>query len=71
MQKKYSNLFVGPLNDLGLGDGLAVGAELGQEGEGVSAHQLPHEGQREHLVTLLEVRACENVLNSILLKYSL
>ena len=49
------NLVVGPLDDLFLSDGLAIGAELGEEGEGVSLHQLPHKGQRELLVTLFQV----------------
>ena len=60
------HLVVGPVDDLFLSDGLAVCAELGEEGEGVGLHQLPHKGQRELLVTLFQVRACTNVYTSML-----
>ena len=52
------HLVVCPLNDLGLGDRLPVRAELGEEGEGVGAHQLPDKGKREHFVALFDVGAC-------------
>ena len=52
-------LVVGPRDDLALHDGSAVLVELGEEGEGVGPHQLPHQGQRQGLVPVLDVRACK------------
>ena len=52
-------LVVGPRDDFAFHDGSAVLVELGEEGEGVGPHQLPHQGQRQGLVPVLDVRACK------------
>ena len=46
-------LVVGPVDDLALHDGRAVGVQAGEEGEGVGPHQLPHQRQRQRLVPFL------------------
>ena len=48
---------VGPGDDLGLHDWSATRVEFGEEGEGVGSHQLPDQGQRQHLVTVHDVVA--------------
>ena len=50
---------VGPLDDLRLDDGAAVGAELAQQRERVGAHQLPHQPQGQRLDAGHEVVALD------------
>ena len=54
-KKDHTCLGIGPCNDILLLDGFAITSELGEEGQGVGAHQLPHNCKDQLLVSLLQV----------------